>query len=297
MSTSDDIKDTLNDIYGRADWKRISKKKLNSQYELREFREPASGVIISAFTHVESQHTQLYNGSKLIFGIAQNEDELIIRIAEPFYEQAGESNEGLEKILPFIGKTLPSYLRYIEDGEAICDAGLHSRDQLVADMVNGGFTFDLTLANSLNEDYGGPVYSSASLGQLIAEAMTDDDVDAGLTKYEREILASDKVIFGVFDEASGGQSTDGICVSFGTPEQFARDGHIMDSHLEFVLEEKGFKIPAYLSEDAENMFSVWEDGMDYAHRKPLTINKQQVIVDLTAAGFVFSQAMDDYLNQ
>ena len=299
MSTSDEIKDQLNTIYGKADWKRVSKTRLNSDFELREFQEPKSGVLISAYTEIETRNTQLYNGSKIIFGIAQSDDDLIIRIAEPFYQKADESNEGLEKILPLINKVLPAYLREIEDGECMCDAGLHSRDKLVADMIAGGFTFDLDLANDLNEDYGGPVYKYKTLGQELAEAEEDEeeDEDEQYTAYEKEILKGGPVIFGVFDAKDAPSHGDGITASFGTPAQFARDGHIMDSHLEHVLEKSGYKFPSYLNEEAENMFSVWEDGMDFHHLYPPTITKEKVIEDLTAAGFKFSQELDDFLNQ
>jgi len=297
MSTSDIIKEQLNTIYGTADWKRLSKVRIDSTYELREFREPKSGVIINAYTHRETQDTQLYNGEKIIFGIAQSEDDLIIRIAEPFYFKVGESSEGLVNILSYIGKTLPPYLRQIDETEWGCDAGLHSRDKLVSDMVAGGFSFDLDMANDLNEDYGGPVYKQAHLDQERIDADLEADDDEELTAYEKEILAGGDVIFGVFDQKQAPDNGDGIVASFGTPEQFARDGHIIDSHLEHVLEKRGFRLPSYLGEDAENYFAVWEDGMAVGHLYPPTITKQQVIDDLVAAGFKFSQELDDFLNR
>ncbi len=293
MSTSDEIKHQLNTIYGQADWKRESKSRLNSTYDFREFREPKSGVVIQAYTHRETQHTQLYNGSKIIFGIAQNEDDLIIRIAEPFYQKAGESNEGLEHILPLINKVLPPYLREVEDGECICDAGLHSRDQLVADMIAGGFSFDLELANDLNEDYGGPVYDKDNIHQARIDADLESDDDDGDDEYGEEFKdwKISNLIFGVCD------NEDGLAVSFASAKQFADEGYISDQHLNDLLVNKlGFKFPSYISgEDMENCFVVWEPGQGLMQRPP-TITKADVIRDLTAAGATFNQELDDFLN-
>lgn len=290
MSTTDTIKPLLNSVFGQADWKRLSKTRINSDWELREFKEPKSGIIIVAYTHIESQHTQLYNGSKIIFGIAQSDNDLIIRIAEPFYQRAGESNEGLEKILPLIGKALPAYLREIEDGESMCDAGLHSRDKLVADMIAGGFTFDLELANDLNEEYGGPVYGHGPLGAAMAD-LEDEDEPEDEYGDDFKDWTKDNIIFGVCD------NSDGLAVSFASEAQWARDGHISDYHLEDLLVNKlGFKFPPYISgEDMENCFVVWEPGQGVMQRPP-TIVKADVIRDLTAAGFKFSQELDDFLN-
>ena len=295
MSTTDIIKPQLNHIYGQADWKRLSKSRINSEWELREFKEPESGIVVSAFTHVETQHTQLYNGSKIIFGITQSENKLIIRIAEPFYQRLGESNEGIEKILPLIGKELPAYLRDAEDGECVCDVGLHSRDQLVADMISAGFTFDIFLANDINEEYGGPVYGHVALGQAMANRLsTDDEEDADEERWKK---AKGNLMFGVYWDSK--HIYDGsMAVSFVEPSHWAKEQCLESIHVEDILTSMGYVMPKYISgEDMENVFTIWEDGMDLQHLAPINVTKQQVIDDFTAMGIKFSQELDDFLNQ
>ncbi len=296
MTTSDTIKEMLNDTFGVADWKRRSKTKINNLFELREFEEPKSGVVVSAYTNVETQHTLLYNGSKIIFGVSQDEDELVVVFAEPFAFRKEEIDPKLSDIYPYIGKTPPSYL--IQGGNPMywfCDVGLHSRDQLVADLVSGGFTFDLTLANHLNEDFGGPVYGLPTVASILANRPSIDD---GLVEDEDEddsIYADWKsgetIYFGVHD------SSDGIAASFAPKAQWERDGYLFDQHVGDVLKSLGFVFPSYIGgEDMENCFGVWEPGQGLMQRPP-TVTKQQVINDLTAAGFVFKQELDDLLNQ
>lgn len=294
MTTSDEIKTLLNQVYGKADWKRTNKHR-KGDYEVRYFQEPKSGIVIETFTHVESRRSIAYNGSKVVFGITQSEHDLIVRFAEPFYMKADIDSAHIVDIFALIDKEMPPYLRLREDDEWVCDAGLHSRDLLVADLVAGGFSFDLDLANDLNEDYGGPVYYQKSVSQSFMEILnSQDDDDDELPESAREMITAPKVIFGIYGDDT---SDDGLHVSFATPEQFTRDGHIPDSHLEYVFEKRGLRLPEYLGEDMENSFSVWEAGMDLAHRKPLTITKQQVINDLTTAGFEYSKELDDFLNR
>lgn len=295
MTTSDNIKELLNAIYGDADWKRVSKSRIDSNYELREFKEPKSGIIISAYTHVESQLTQLYNGSKILFGIAQDEDDLVVRFAEPFYLKADEQPENLAGIFPFIGKTIPAYLRHSTGDCYICHAGLHSRDQLVSDLVGGGFTFDIAVANDLNEDYGGPVYGVPTVASILAnqpplpslDGSDDDDNDDGLYA---DWKSGETIYFGVHD------GPDGIAASFAPKAQWERDGYLFDQHVEDILKTLGYVFPNYIGgEDMENCFGVWEPGQGLMQRPP-TVTKQKVIADLSAAGFVFHQPLDDMLN-
>lgn len=301
MSKSDEIKDELNLIYGKADWKRRSKSKLNNMYELREFEEPRSGVVIQAFTNVESQRTQLYNGSKIIFGITQSDNDLIIRVAEPFYQQAEESNEGIEEFLPLMNKNLPSYLRDTEDGESMCDAGLHSRDQLVADMIAGGFTFDLTLANDLNEEYGGPIYKSKSLGAAMAEDDDDIEEEADEEPMYLEYFKGKPVMFAVYDHPTDdGDNGKGMAVCFNPEGFWDKNGHMFDQHVSDILAHMGFTLPGYLpDEDCENNFPIWEPWMTTSNDPepyPKAITKAQVIADLTSAGFKFDQHFDTFIN-
>jgi len=113
-------------------------------------------------------------------------------------------------------------------------------------------------------------------------------------------LKAPRIVFGVWD--SGPPPKDeifgsfGIAVSFAIAEDFERDGYIVDRHLDQLLKRRGFHLPDYLSEDMENTFSVWEDGMALGHSYPLTITKAQVIKDLEAIGFTHSQQLDDFLN-
>ncbi|MNS31776.1 hypothetical protein D3C72_638350 [compost metagenome] len=294
MTASDNIKELLNAIYGEADWKRISKSRINSNYELREFREPKSGVTISAYTHVESQIHQLYNGAKILFGIAQDEDDLVVRFAEPFYLKANWPSENLAGIFPFIGKTIPGYLRHATGDLYQCHAGLHSRDQLVADLVVGGFTFDLSVANDLNEDYGGPVYGVPTVASILATqpplpSLSDDDDDEDDDLYA-DWKSGETIYFGVHD------GPDGIAASFAPKAQWERDGHLFDQHVGDILDKLGYKMPSYIGgEDMENCFGVWEPGQGTMQRPP-TVTKQKVITDLSAAGFVFLQDLDDLIN-
>lgn len=298
MSQSDDIKVLLNSVYGNADWKRLSKQRLNSEFEFREFKEPKSGTVIAAYTWIESKETQLYNGSKIIFGIAQSEEDLIVKFDEPFYFRSGNESHITADFLSLIGKTRPAYLRETDDGEFVCHAGLHSRDQLVADLIAGGFAFDLELSNDINEDYGGPVYGKPTAVAAMAQKASvtynvniEDDDDDFNAKYRNSTI-----FFGVYDSAQTDNGGEGMAVSFAPKEFWNQNGYIPDWHMQDFIESR-FTLPNYISgEDMENTFGIWEDGMDFSHMYPPTVTKAQVIKDLKAAGLVFSQELDDMLN-
>jgi hypothetical protein len=306
MAISGEIKEELNDTFGQAEWKRRSKKKINNLYELREFEEPNSGVVVQAFTNVESKQTLLYNGSKIIFGVAEDNDEWVVVFAEPFAFRQEEIDRDLGDIFEFIGKTPPSYL--IQGDNKMfwfCNVGLHSRDQLVADLVTGGFTFDLGLANHLNEDFGGPVYKTQSLGASIAESddtevVTDEEDDDDDTYME--LFKDQKILFAVYDQPGGdGCRGKGMTVCFNPESYWRTHGYLFDQHVQHILTTKlGFALPNYLpDEDCENSFPVWEPWMISSNDPepyPKAITKSQVIADLTSAGFVFDQQMDTWIN-
>jgi hypothetical protein len=164
---------------------------------------------------------------------------------------------------------LPVYLR--NTSECCWQVAGITEDKVIADMIAAGFT-------------------------LRVEEYDDEDKDDKIPEHAKEFLdPKNPIIFGVFDAKQNSEYGDGICASFATPAQFKRDGYLYDQHFEWILEQRGFKIPKYLSEDSENMFSVYEQGMDWGDYPP-TITKEKVIADLISAGLVFNKKLDNFIN-
>ena len=285
MTTSDTIKDLLNQVYGKADWKRDSKSKISDNMERRVFREPKSGITITAFSMIQSECHQLYNGNKIIFAVQEFDGELIVEFTEPFYFKAGVETPNIVEFIPFMGKVLPSYFDNFIGNTAIFPLGSVNRDQVVADLVGHGFTFDASLSDHLNK----PKTSVTSTNSTYVRPANIIIPRVYQDKYYAEWFVDQPIMFGVYSNAEG------IGAAFAPKSQWERDGYIFDQHVGNILDILGYKLPTYLDEDMENNFSVFEPGMQL-FTPPPTITRQQVVDDLVAAGFVFSQDIDDMLN-
>ena len=288
MTASDDIKNLLNIVYGKADWKRRSKTKLDNLFELREFEEPKSGFKVQVYTSLVTGRHIPFNGQKLVYGAWKYNTEAGFGFGEPFVVAKLKNQSDLIAHV----KTMAKIQAYIYPELANPPSDIHALD-VILKKYNIDHSPELTKA--LMEEYGEQrSYSQNSSGVTIISItrnnipnppQIDEDDDE---EYFESWDPKDKVLFAVNDYGD-----DGIVACFNTESFWRVNKCLWDQHLETQLEKQGYKIPKYLEELCENQFSVHEPGMTFNKMRPKNHTVDSVKADLIKAGFIFSQEMTD----